>query len=477
MKIVKSYIFQSFAIIVMASGFFLFFKGNLPDKIFPENKAMTENVVIDSLLLEAFEMEKQEVAAGKVEVKDTKPAVVNSSGVTIVDENVIVVPEDKVLSTEAADAFEGMVYLESFFARLYEYEQQHNGRVRIAYYGDSMTDGDMIVQDLRKNYQTKYGGSGVGYVPINSESSQSRGSVVHRYSKNWKNQSYVNVKRPSKPFGVSGQVAFVKDTVSNTWVSYQAGQVKGMTTLHTPTLYYGRSSNGKARVSILTDKDTLSKHLDASAELNKLKLTDKNVRSVKITFKQADSIPFYGVDFSSAEGLQVDNFSSRGNSGMPLSLFKISLMQKYQKNLDYSLIVLHFGTNVLNYGSLNYSWYTSKMGAVVSHLKQCFPNASILIISTADKASKVEMKMQTDAAVVPLMKAQRLYAQESHAGFFDLYSAMGGKGSMVKWVEESPVKANKDYTHFNFKGASEVSNLIFKRLESAYGDYKAKRGQ
>lgn len=451
----------------MASGFFLFFKGNLPEKIFSEEKALTTNVVIDSLLLEAIEQEKEEQAAPKTAVVDKKTPQEK--------DNVIIVPEETLLSDEDLASFEGMMYLEAFFAKLYTLEMQEKGRVRIAYYGDSMTDGDMIVQDLRKNFQTKYGGSGVGFVPINSESAQSRGSIVHRYSKNWKNQSYVNVKKPLRPFGITGQVTFVKDSVNATWVSYQAGQVKGMTNLPTPTLYYGRSNSARAKVLLTADKDTLTKSLDGSSTLNKVVLSDRNLNSIKLTMIKADSIPFYGVDFSSKVGVQVDNFSSRGNSGLPLSLFNVSLMQKFQGNLDYSLIVLHYGTNVLNYGSLNYSWYTKQMAKVVSHLKQCYPNANILVISTADKASKVDMTMQTDAAVVPLMKSQRLYSQESKAGFFDLYTAMGGKGSMVKWVEESPTKANKDYTHFNFRGAQEVSNLLFKRLEKAYTAYKANR--
>ncbi|MDH6601238.1 hypothetical protein M2306_001932 [Myroides gitamensis] len=84
--------------------------------------------------------------------------------------------------------------------------------------------------------------------------------------------------------------------------------------------------------------------------------------------------------------------------------------------------------------------------------------------------------METDSAVTPLMRAQRKYAMESKTGFFNLYEAMGGKGSMVQWVEESPAKANKDYTHFNFRGAQTVSALIFKQLEEGYAAYKKENG-
>lgn len=450
----------------MASGFFLFFKGNLPKKLFSEVTPPASNIVVDSLMLEAIGL-----GGNTTTVKDSIEQTIGEG-----DDRVIIVPEDALTSNEDSDSFKGMVYLENFFARLYALEQQKGKRVRIAYYGDSMTDGDLIVQDLRKSYQAKYGGMGVGYVPIMSESAQSRQSVTHKYSNNFKMVSFLNVKKPQKPFGVSGQVYFVKDTVKQSWVSYAGGKMQNMTMLYSPTLYYGSSNNKRGEIVVITNKDTIVKKLNINSELNRLKLAEGSVKEIKVTFKHADSIPIYGFDFSGAGGVQVDNFSSRGNSGLPISLFKTSLMQKYQSNLDYSLIVLHYGANVLNYGSLDYSWYTKKMGAVVQHLKQCFPNASILVISTADKSSKVDGVMQTDKAVVPLMKAQRKYAMETHTGFFNLYEAMGGNGSMVKWVEEAPAKANKDYTHFNHRGATAIAEKVFARLEEGYIEYKKKKG-
>ncbi|MGG5506351.1 MULTISPECIES: hypothetical protein [unclassified Myroides] len=465
---------QSLAIVILASGFFLFFKANLPQKIFSEVKPKASNVVIDSLLLEAIEEEK----VALTQEKETIPTEVDEKEEEKENEGeVLIIQEEDLFSNENEAGFKGMVFLDYFFGRLYQLETQSQGRVRIAYYGDSMTDGDMIVQDLRKSYQDKYGGSGVGFVQITSESAQSRGSVTHKFSSNWKVQSYLNIKRPRQPFGVGGQVFFVKDTVKPTWVSYQAGNIRNMTTLNTPTLYFGRSANTRGVVEVITNKDTLRKTLQAYQALNKVKLNNGAVRQLKLQFVQADSIPLYGIDFSSATGVQVDNYSSRGNSGLPLSLFNVSVMQKFQKELDYSLIILHYGTNVLNYGSYNYSWYTKQMKNVVNHLRQCFPKASILVISTADKSTKYNLTMETDSAVTPLMRAQRKYAMEAKTGFFNLYEAMGGKGSMVQWVEESPTKANKDYTHFNFRGAQAVSSLIFKQLEEGYATFKAEKGK
>ncbi|PZR12582.1 MAG: hypothetical protein DI539_19955, partial [Flavobacterium psychrophilum] len=100
----------------------------------------------------------------------------------------------------------------------------------------------------------------------------------------------------------------------------------------------------------------------------------------------------------------------------------------------------------------------------------------ILIISTADKSTKYDLEMKTDSAVVPLSRAQRKYAVSSQAAYVNLYTLMGGDGSMIKWVEEAPAKANKDYTHFNFRGAKQVSDLIYKQINNGYEQYKKLRG-
>jgi hypothetical protein len=116
------------------------------------------------------------------------------------------------------------------------------------------------------------------------------------------------------------------------------------------------------------------------------------------------------------------------------------------------------------------------MSRVVAHLRECFPGVAILVVSTADKSTKYDLEMKTDSAVVPLTRAQRKYAVNSQAGYVNLYTLMGGDGSMVRWVEEAPARANKDYTHFNFRGAKQISDLIYKQINNGYEQYKRLRG-
>ena len=434
----------------------------LPKKIFSEKAGTSKNVLIDSMLIDAVDEAKN---AKKSETEDT---LVNGI-VTYQETYGVVFPE------EGLENYKGNQYLIPFFEKLYQLEANKKGKTRIAYFGDSMTDGDMIVQDFRSNFQEKFGGEGVGFVSITSESAASRSSIEHQFSGNWKTVSYVNVKNPVRPFGINGHVFFANDTVNDAWVKFKAKKGRFTSQLNRPTLFYGSADNQNGKIEYRIGNDTIRKDLVPNNLLNTITLSNTNLKSLKVNFKRARFIPIYGFNFDDGKGVHVDNFSQRGNSGIPISKFDVALMQAFQKQLGYDLIILHYGTNVLNYGTKDFSWYDKSMTRTVNRLKQCFPGVSILIVSTADKSSKYDLEMKTDSAVVPLTKAQRNYALKTGSGFINLYTLMGGDGSMAKWVQEEPVMANKDYTHFNYKGSKKIAALLYEQISSGYNQYKALR--
>ena len=71
-----------------------------------------------------------------------------------------------------------------------------------------------------------------------------------------------------------------------------------------------------------------------------------------------------------------------------------------------------------------------------------------------------------------IRNAQRNAAFRADCAFWDLYEAMGGKNSMPSWVFAKPVAlANKDFTHFTAKGASIVSEMLYKALLTEYNRF------
>jgi hypothetical protein len=59
---------------------------------------------------------------------------------------------------------------------------------------------------------------------------------------------------------------------------------------------------------------------------------------------------------------------------------------------------------------------------------------------------------------------------EVGAGYWDLYSAMGGKNSMPSWVEQG--LAGKDYIHFSNGGASYASQMFFDAFAAEFAKWQ-----
>ncbi len=431
----ENYFLTTLFTILFSIGIFYTFKALLPETLFakPVHKEKNNNIVVDSLMLLAM----------------AEPA-------TEIDNTVVA----------EYTPFGGLV---NFFQKLFTLEQTKKGSVRIAYFGDSMIESDLIVQDIRKDFQRKFGGQGIGFIPLSSLSPFFGGSIRFEYSPEWNTYSEFGSKKSPSSLGISGYVSYA-DTGVSVWTRYE----NGSSSLAHPTLFYGRSNNSNAKMTITTDNGVVeSVSLKPTGILNKQSLASWP-RELKIQFYNAESIPFYGVSFSGVSGVNIDDFALRSNSGLPLGNLNTSLMNAFQRELNYDLIVLQFGANVLNPERAEYNWYANRMISVVNHLKKCFPDVDILVISQADKATKYGTEIKTDTTLAALIRAQEKYARNTGSAFLDLFQLMGGEGSMVKWASETPPLARSDFTHFNEKGAKKIGHLIFEKLNQEYENFKIK---
>ncbi len=366
--------------------------------------------------------------------------------------------------------------LAHFFYALNQVKKQKH-KVRIAYFGDSMIEGDLITQDFRDCLQDRFGGSGVGYVPITSIVASFRTSIIHSFG-GWTTYNLVNDVPGSHKLGISGY-CFVPNTYtsidtnstsSTSWVKYATVYRKHVDKFYDIKLLYGKS-DGENYVVIN------GKHykLDEKNTVNQLVIKgDGKVRGINANFQCKTPMDIYGFSMESDSGVFVDNFSFRGNSGMPITKVPQQVYSGTNDCLGYDLIILEYGLNVVSPNVTDFSWYENGMGNAVKHIQQSFPGVSILLISVGDKSIRKDGSYQTDPSVPLLVSAQRRIAKENNLAFWSLYDAIGGSGSMVKWVEGDTVLANHDYAHFNYKGAHKVGKLLYAKLMGLYADYNKK---
>lgn len=334
--------------------------------------------------------------------------------------------------------------------------------VRIAHFGDSAIEGDLITADLRETLQKKYGGNAVGWLGIISQDISFRMTTKHTFSDNWETAALYTSNPKNLPLGISGEVAIPK---GNAWVQYETTKIRRtLKEFSVVKLYYSNAKNSQIYYSF-DGGAKQSARLKTGSSIQELVLKPSGkAQSVRIEFPISDQAYFYGVSLENDNGIYVDNLPLRGNSGVDLAQLNPTMLREFAKYLDYKLIILEFGMNILGSTTTDYNWYEREMSKVINLFKSVFPRASIIIVSVHDKAMKKGSNFVTDPAVFKLLEAQKNIAKQNNVAMWSLFDAMGGENSMAKWVNANPPLAFKDYIHFNSQGAAKIAQLFIDSL-------------
>jgi hypothetical protein len=358
--------------------------------------------------------------------------------------------------------------MKAFMKALHELSEGKRKKVRIAYFGDSMIEGDLVTQDFRKLLQDYFGGNGVGFVPITSVVAGFRQTVVHSFSDNWNEANFLNSPGYKGNLFLSGH-AFRPSESSTAY--YAGAKYAHLSKFNECYLLYGKNDS----TSRFTVNDS-SFEFRYNGVFNR-QLVAKDTPSIRARFNGSENI-VYGFSFESQTGIFVDNLSFRGISGIELQRISPSMLQSVNGTQSYDLIVLQYGPNLLFKPELvDFRWYDKPMKNAILSLKSAFPETSILVIGSADKACRYDGEYRSQKGVIPLIEVQNRVAMETETNFWSLYNAMGGRNSMIQWVNSKPPLANLDYTHLTHKGATQVARILYEKLMQIYDPEAASRSQ
>ena len=203
---------------------------------------------------------------------------------------------------------------------------------------------------------------------------------------------------------------------------------------------------------------------------------DGRIGSIRWTVDRADSTLFYGLAMDGKKGIILDNFSLRGSSGLSLRGIPPHMLKQFNRQRPYDLIILEYGLNVATQRGRNYDNYQKGLLTAIEHLKTCFPQAGILLLSVGDRDYKNDNgELRTMPGVKNLIRYQQNIAAESGIAFWNMFEAMGGDGSMAKLVHAKPSMANYDYTHINFRGGKHLAGLLYETLIYGKEQYDRRR--
>jgi hypothetical protein len=370
----------------------------------------------------------------------------------------------------------GIVTIESPERLSRTFQRLKNGKnVRIAWFGDSFIEGDILVQDVREMLQRVFGGKGVGFVPAFSSTAQFRQSVHHTFSKDWEETSIMSRRSTRFPLGITGHISFpalVEDSSEASWVELIGSSRSGAQTFDKIRVLYGESVDSSGKLRCETNVGSFQKAVISGLGLKSAVFATKGANRVVLSFQSKDTLPIHGISLEGdSGGVLVDNFSFRGNSGTGLLKIPVSSLRETDRLLDgYQLVVLEYGTNVTDATMAGFGWYAKKMEEVVAHLRLAFPEADFLLIGVGDRGQRGEGGIVSNPAVAKVLEAQRQAANSTGCAFWDLRQAMGGENSMAAWVDAG--MASSDFTHISPGGGRRLGKAFSKAFLKAWENAK-----
>jgi lysophospholipase L1-like esterase len=347
---------------------------------------------------------------------------------------------------------------------------ENKTKVRIGFFGDSFIEGDILTSEVRKNLQNRFGGGGVGFVPIASEVSGFRQTVIHKHV-NFSSFNIINHSRAKIPFAAGGYCFY--PLPGN--ILYYAGIGKStrLKRFNNIRVFYETNQMLPVNFSANNQKSYFQTVPSNKIEAHNLKNIKTN--SISFNFPASNSLKLYGISIEDSSGVVLDNFGMKSNSGINLNNITERKHREFDSLQNYKLIVLQYGLNAVGPTTTNLTWYINSMTRVVKRIKKYYPQASILLLSVSDRATRFNGKIQTMPTIPIMIEAQRKIAKNAGIAFWDMFSAIGGKNTIIKYVNNSPALANKDFTHLTFKGGEKVAEVFTKTFLHEYKKYYDKK--
>ena len=356
-----------------------------------------------------------------------------------------IIPEVNVANTDSR------AYMAAFYAAL---DSASTQPVRVVHYGDSQIEEDRITNVLRERWQKQYGGGGVGLLPLHQTIPTrtirqwlSINGVVQTAQQGPKRYLVYGLRSmrlaDSDDYGVMGQVAVMDSTLVEGSEDIVMN-IEPIDKKRKPHNYFNR-------VRLLTSSpDSLLVLPDSTTHYQLHLQGKKNV---------------YGVSLETPTGVIVDNIPMRGCSGNIFTKIDSTQLSNFYRETNTRLIILQFGGNMIpqteNPSTIS-GYVRSTLRQQIRYIRACAPQASILFIGPSDMSTRIDGEMTTYPLVPYMDKLLKKMAEEEQIAYWSMYDAMGGKNSMVHWVEVG--LAGSDYVHFTRAGANKIGRMLYEWL-------------
>ena len=437
------------------------------------DSAVNQLIASDSTLASVI-MASDSTALNDDKMLDSVPPVLEGSHLTRDKSGKLITMEDSIINakaevTETRSGVTSIIDMSNGapcgMSSFYNALAMASGRpVRIAVIGDSFIEGDIMTSKLRELLQQRFGGKGVGYLPITSITAGFSRTCKQTFS-GWTQHKAVD--RTGYVDTYNNITGNYFNASNGAWVSLTGlgGHYPLAGSCNSSSFYFLGGAGSGYVTAVVNGTDSTYFPLSTASTVGHATVHG-NIKTVKWMVRDPGNMVFLGASMDCDNGVIVDNFAMRSSSGHHLSRVPASTMNAFNQARHYDLVIIMYGLNVAGHNNSAYTAYCKTVTAAINNIKSNMPGTSVLVVGCSDREERTSTGWHTMKGVLGLIQAQKRVAIDCNVAFWDLYSAMGGEGSIVKMVRNG--EASKDYTHITYKGGDRIARYLYDALMLGY---------
>lgn len=364
-------------------------------------------------------------------------------------------------------------YLDTVFA---SFLGADSSAVRVMFYGDSQLEGDRMTCILRQYVHTTFSGTGPGMLPAAmpattytcSEQTTPAGLMLYRNfgPKAWHADHY--------RYGPMAQMVRVDGTAT---LRYKTTSSKQYTTSQTfRRITVVTKGTGSVSVSLDGQMQTLVATTVAQPDYQLHSITLPTAVS-EATLTLSGAMDVYGVQLDAERGVAVDNVAQRGSSGTIFTSIDTTTIEPYYRAVRVPLIIMQYGANMIpgTQTDAQLTHFVDEIRQQIHLFKQISPASRIVFLGPADMSRRDGGQWVSYPMIERIDSALCQAANAEGAAYWSMYKAMGGNGSMARWVDAKPSLGSPDHIHYSAQGADSIATLFTEAFDRYYKYYHVRR--
>ncbi len=380
--------------------------------------------------------------------------------------NYVVIPEYKFLNLNLnkIDYPNGSLNFKNLYSKFNKIINRQNANINIVHIGGSHIQADIFPNKVRSNLVLLSPNctSGRGFIfPYSIANTNNPSNYTTSYQGIWNYEkntfSYI-----SKNIGLSGYVVSTSDSNAN--LSIKINNYDNILYEFNSLKLIVNQKNQIIPEITIQNKKFQPKYFDDEFSTYNFQFDDFYT-NFSLNFSGFDStcqdISISGIILENSK--QAINYHSLGVNGASVSSFlKCVNLENDILLIKPDLVIFSIGINDAYNNNFDTTIFINQYSELINRILKSSPNCAILFTTNNDSFKKNTEEFIVNNNGIIAREAFFKLAKRFKGGVWDLFSIMGGIGSITEW--EKAGLAKKDKIHFTNEGYNIIGNLLYNSL-------------